>query len=427
MEQEELKRKLMGLWEKTTHSSKDLISTLFDYYFNIDLIEYKEIEGRIVSALFGIPYKFGYGRKHLNGLYIISLSSEEGFKKKGVLAELLNNMNLRFCKDFDFTFLVPHTELLEDYFGTQGYFSSFYILEERFTPLHDFRNDYILSITDSDERIKDLKKGLLDEIKVKSFDDNHFTKEEMIKFIESIEKKGDSTINLLHTERDLDYLIQDQNLRNLSSFISYDSDQKISGIAFIKKEELKRLKIVASYVSDSCSYYALLDYIKSQFPDFSITIIVSDPKLQSHSLIQQTYASKNPAGPDLDNTFETIEVPFNINKLFQPLGMVRLLNFEKILDFIAETRSDVDFKLHIRDYNIKDKKGSEEKNKTIFEVKNGKLKIENIETLGKSNSILNLTIKEVSELLLRKNDSTNLIMEAFGIPRLNLQLRLLPY
>ena len=429
MEQEELKRKLMGLWEKTTHNSKELVATLFDYYFDVRYLEYKELDGKIVSALFGIPYNFGFGRKQLRALYIISLSSEEGFKKKGILADLLNNFNKRVEKEFDFSFLVPHTELLEDYFGTQGYFSSFYILEERYTPLHDFKNDYILSLTDSDDRIKELKKGLLEEIKVIENDINSvFTKQQVVNFIESIEKKGTSTINLSHTIKDLDYLLQDQNLRSLNSFISYDADGKITGVAFTQKEDIKRLRIVAMYVSDSCSYYALLDYIKSQFSDYSLSVITSDPKYQSHSIIQQTYASENPAGADLDNTFGTVEIPFNINKLLQPLGMVRLLRFENIIEFIAETRSDVDFKLHIRDYDLSEEGNAMDDNShSVFVVKNGKCKIEKRNNIINDHSILNLSIKEISELLLRKNDSSNLIMEAFGIPRLNLQMRLLPF
>ena len=151
-----------------------------------------------------------------------------------------------------------------------------------------------------------------------------------------------------------------------------------------------------------------------------------------HSIIQQTYASENQAGADLDNTFNTVEIPFNINKLLQPLGMVRLLNFERILEYIAETRSDAEFKLHIRD--LSEGGQSEEDNDDarkledmIFIIKNGKCVVDKYEHHKNDRSVLNLSGKEVSELLLRKNDSSNLIMEAFGIPRLNLQIRLLPY
>ena len=429
MEQDELKRKLLGLWEKTTHNSKDLLSILFDYYFDLKYIEYKETEGKVVSALCGIPYYFGYGEKLLKGLYIISLTSEEGFRKKGVLASLLTNLNERIKEEFDFTFIVPATELLADYYGSQGYFSSFYILEERFTPLHDFRNDYLLSLNESDERIKKLKIALLDEIQVTENTNNVFPKKDIIDFIISIEKKSTSSVNLCHKEKDLDYLLGDQSIRNLNYFISFDADNNITGVAFTKKEDIKRTKIISIYVSDTCSYYCLLDFIKHKFADHSLSIYTSDPKYQMHSIIQQTYASANPSGGDLDNSFSTIEIPFNINKLLHPLGMVRLLRFERILNYIAETHSDVDFKLYLRDYKEVDSNSTDDNEKTdkvLYIVKNGKCSPVSYDKSKNDRSVLDLSTKEFSELLLRKNDSSNLIMEAFGIPRLNLQVRLLP-
>ena len=426
MEQEELKRKLIGLWEKNTHQSKDLISILFDYYFDAELVEYKEYDGKIVSALFGIPYSFGYGDKYLKGLYLISLSSEEGFKKKGMLSDLLKAFNKRASKNFDFTFIVPHSELLADYYATQGYLNSFFILEERFTPLHDFKKDYFLSLTDSDERIKELKKSLYKEIKVCENQKGEFSEEQVIQFIRSIEKKGTSAINLCHSSEDLKYLLNEKSLRNLNHYITHDSDGKITGIAFSHMEDIKRIRIAGFYVSDLCSYYVLLDYIKKTYPDFSLSVNSSDSKYQTHSIIQQTYASSNPAGGDLDNTFSVIEIPFNYNRLLQPLGMARLLRFDNILKYIAETRSDIDLKLYLRDWD-----GSQEKEgktvKKLFTIKNGTFKEENILDPIKDHSVLSLSSKELSELLLRKNDSSNLIMEAFGIPRLNLQIKLLPY
>lgn len=430
MEQEELKRKLMGLWERTTHNSKELVSILFDFYFDINYIEYKEIEGKVVSALCGIPYSFGSSKNRLRGLYLISLSSEEGYRKKGILAELLFNFNERMKDQFDFTFIVPHTELLADYYGTQGYFSSFFILEERYTPLHDFKKDYFLSLTDSDERIRDLKTALFNNIRVFDYrNERIISKDEIISFIEGIEKKVSASVNLLHTPEDLDYILDENSIRNVNCFVAIDSDNRITGVAFTRKEDLKRTKVLAIYIADTCSYYVILDFIKHQYFDHSLSIITSDPKYQTHSIIQQTYSAANPAGGDLDNTFGTVEISFNINKLLQPLGMARLLRFDNIIKYIAETRSDIDFKLYLRDYVI-DHKNKTENNlegKVVFVVKHGKFNIEKLDNIPQDKSVLNLSIKEFSELLLRKNDSSNLIMEAFGIPRLNLQMRLLPF
>lgn len=429
METEELKRKLLGLWEKTTHNSKELLSVLFDYYFDIRYLEYKENDGKVVSAICGIPYTFGSGKNRLQGLYLIVLSSEEGFKRKGILSELLESFNQRVKDEFDFTFLVPHSDLMADYFGTQGYFSSFFILEERFTPLHDFKNDYLLSLTDSNERIRQLKTALLDEINVETYDKfSTEEKEEIIKFIKGIEKTPNPSVNLCHDNKDIEYLLSEDSIRKLKIHVAKDSENKITGIAFSQKEELKRIRVVAAYVSDICSYFALLDFIKREFDEFSLSINTYDSKLQIHSLIQQTYASRNSAGGDLDNTISTIEIPFNLNRLLQPMGMVRLLRFDHIIEYVAKVRSDADFKLLIKDYSSNSNSKIEEDitSKPVFFVKNGNCNIESLDLHRNDRSLLVLSKKEVSELLLRKNDSSNLIMEAFGIPRLDLQMRLLP-
>lgn len=422
MEQEELKRKLLGLWEKTSHTPKELLGLLFDLYFDADLVEYKENDGKIVSALCGIPYEFGYGDRKLKGVYIISLSAEEGYKKKGILSELLLKFNDRVKDNYEFSFLVAHTELLADYYGTQGYLSSFYIFEERYTPLHDFKNDYFLSLTDSEEKIKKLKEELYGKIKVVLYQENHkYDMESVIRFLNEVEKKSSTSINLCHKDRDFEYLLSPGSLRNLNCFISFDTDDKITGVAFTQKDEPGRIRVVAIFVSDPCSYFVLLDNIKRYFSDYSISVNVPNQKFQQQSLIWQLYASSNPKGGDLENTFGMVEIPFNINRLLHPLGMVKILKFDNILKYIAETRRDIEFKLHIRDLEP-----LENDQRVIYEVKNGKCNKVIVDSIPDNKNILNISIKEISELLLRKNDSSNLIMEAFGIPRLDLQIRLLP-
>lgn len=423
MEQEDLKRKIMGLWERTTHNSKESLTTLFDFYYNEKYMEYKEVEGKVVCALLGIPYNFGLDKRPLKGLYIVCLTSEEGYKKKGNLSELLQKFNTRMAEEFDFSFLVPPTELMADYFGSQDYLSSFFILEERFTPLHDFKNDYILSLTDSDEKIRDIKEDLINHIKVNVKDPSSSPLEPaIIDFIRQKEKKGRNAVNMRHTAHDLQYLLTDHNLKNLSSFIACDGDDKLTGVVFAQKEDIKRIKIVASYVTDFCTLFAILDYIKHYYPDHSMTVVTSETKNHQQAIYQQTYASENPAGADLDNTFSTVYIPLNINKLLQPLGMVRILKFDNIMEYLAVTRSDIDFKLHIR----LEKEGNRNEEDYVYMVKNGKCEKKPFSQLKNDSSVLELSVKEVSELLLRKNDTSNLIMEAFGIPRLNLQIKLLP-
>ena len=62
METAELKKKMMELWKNTFHDSDAYINLVFDTYFNTEYIEYYEENGKLISALLGIPYYFGNGK-----------------------------------------------------------------------------------------------------------------------------------------------------------------------------------------------------------------------------------------------------------------------------------------------------------------------------------------------------------------------------
>lgn len=428
MEQEELKRKLSGLWEKTSHKSKELISVFLNYYFDENFIEYQDLDGKINGAIIGIPYSFGFDEDPLKGIYLIPICSEEGVLKKNIINKLLKELHKKILNDFDLMFLVTDSELLQDYYRTLGFHDSFYIIQEHYTPLHNFHTDFLLSIQDSDERIRNLKNALFNDIEVFQKEDfernNNDSIGQLIDFIRDIERKKSTEISLIHEAKDLEYLFQEDSMRNLDYFVSLDADKKITGIAFIDIEEFKRIKVLTPFVTDSCSFYCLLNEIKRVYKEYSVTINSLESKCQIQAIIQQTYAASNPQGEDLDNTFATLETPVNLRNLMKPLGLVKLLKFDNILKYIARHRRDVDFKLYIPDdptplnFDNKDH---------VYIIKNGTCDIDSIENHKQDKSLLKLSVKVISELLLRRGDASNLIMEAFGIPRLNLMINLLPY
>ena len=81
-----------------------------------------------VSSLMGIPYQFGYGNKKLSGLFLLGLSTEERYRHRGIMSALLEEINQRATKDFDFTFLIPFSDLNAEYYRRRGYFNSFFRL-----------------------------------------------------------------------------------------------------------------------------------------------------------------------------------------------------------------------------------------------------------------------------------------------------------
>lgn len=417
----EIKKKMMGLWESVFHDSKEYISLIFDNYFNPEYVEFVESDGRIVSALLGVPYEFGNGKNRLKGLYLCGLATSENFRQKGLMTGLIDNINERFSEEFDFTFLIPANDLMADYYHRQGYFNSFYRVEERYTSVHDFKNDFLVGLTDSDERIINLKKNLFEELRVVEFGKSQqFTAQDIIAFIKERESKPGSIVNLLHSSEDIEIILKENQISGGTIFIAYDKDSKITGIAFTVKEDIKRIGIPAIFVTDNCSYYVLLNHIKLFFDDYSISLYKQSATHET-SLIEKIFGAENPDGSDLETLFGMVERPFNPSQNMQPYGMVRLLRFDRILNFIAETNKEATFKIIIKDKNYI----SEGDSGSMFVIDRGEMRRENIDEAKINKSVIKLSSKELSELLLRKRDNSSLIMEAFGIPRLVLKMALM--
>lgn len=417
----DVREQMIELWEKTFHDSKEYISLVFDTYFNEKYIAYHEHEEKIVSSLLGVPYEFGYGSQKLKGLYLCGLATEEKFRHKGLMSDLLEEINNRVSEDFDFTFLIPSSDLNADYYRRRGYFNSFFRLEERYTSIHDFKNDFILSLNESDKRLRELKLNLFNSLRIIRYEQSsEINSQDIINFIQNREKKPKSIVNLCHSQIDLEAVIKENMISGQSILISLDSDNNITGVAFIVKEEMKRIKLPAVYVEDRCSYFAILNYIKKAYNDYSMSVFVDSYSSFSPSIIDDVYGAENPQGSHLETLFGLLETQFDLSKLMEPYGMVRLLRFDNIIQYLAILHKEIDFKLYLRNW-----KKTEVERKTVFIVKNGNVKIEEYNSCILDRSILNLSIKEFSELLLRKKDSNSLIMEAFGIPRLILEMKLL--
>ena len=66
MDTQDLKDKMMKLWKTTFHDSDEYISLIFDNYFNTEYLEYYEENGKLISALLGVPYFFGSREDKIN-------------------------------------------------------------------------------------------------------------------------------------------------------------------------------------------------------------------------------------------------------------------------------------------------------------------------------------------------------------------------
>lgn len=415
----DIKKGISDIWEKTFHYSKDFIQLVLNSYYNDDYVEFYIEDNRVVSALLGIPFIFGYGDNQLKGLLVYGAATDEKFYHKGLMSQLIENFNKKHQQDFDFSFLIPNSDLVADFFRRREYFNSFYRIEQRFTSVHDFYNDFVVSLYNIDQRVRSLKENLFNEINVDLFDFNSLEiSNEIFEFIKGWEDKPRTSAVLNHTVTDFFTYISNCQINDISLFVAFN-DGKICGLAFAKKEEMKRLNIQNIYFNDNCTYYAILNYVKKYFPDYSLSVYGASEFL-SPSVIEEVYGAPNPDGGDLDTVFGLLETQFNPTKLMEPSGMVRLLKYDSIIKFIAKSRKEAEFKLYLRDLDY-----SENNEAVYFNVKNGSVLMNKYQVEKGDKSVLTLTKKEFSELLLRRKDSNNLIMEAFGIPRLILEMKLM--
>lgn len=424
MESLELKNKMSALWKRVFHDSEDYVSLIFNNYFNEKYIEYHEDNGKVVSALLGVPYEFSNGVQKLRGLYLCGLATADEYRHQGIMTRLLNTINEKAKEEFDFTFLIPSSDFNADYYRSKGYYNAIYRIEDRYTDVHDFYNDFLLSLHSTDERIRKMKMKFYDDIRITSIAgiDELVDIPSVIEYIREMESKRNSYLSLVHSDFDLELVIKENRISNGEIFIASDNAGVITGVIFIMKGEPGRIFVPAIYFSDSSSYYRLLDYTKKKYADYSMSVYQYPEESERTALWDKVYGAGNPDGGSLESVYGVAERVFTAAAGAHLYGMVRILNFKSIMQYLVESRNDLKFSILLKDYC--DSNSSDPK-ETLFMANKGKLEVftDNFEKHDKS--ALKLSSKEVSKLLFRKKDRSNFIMEAFGVPRLSINMQLL--
>lgn len=426
MESSELRRKMMQLWQRTFHDSPEYVSLVFDNYFNPDLVEYHEIKGEIVSALLALPYEFGNADNCLKGLYLCGLSTDPSFRHKGLMNELIENINKRGAgMGYAFSFLIPADEELINYYSRHGYVNAMYRVEDRYTSVHDFRNDYINCIEKEDKLVRNLKIKRFDMMRTESLSvgDNSMI-DNIIEYIYNYEHQTRPYYSLLHSKNDIKVCLIENEMSNGDVVISMDNSGVISGVAFTYIDDKRRVVVPKVYYNDSCSFFSVLNFLKKKYPDYPVSVFAYPEETDRRGLIMDAYIASNPDGANLESVPAVAERVYSVCQHAKPYGMVRVLDNCEILKFLAVSRGDAKFSILVKD-------GFNADIAYIYEVGGGSVKCRRIdgrEVIRKISGNPNYTIlsqKEMMEVIFRKKEGSNVIMEAFGIPRLILNMSLL--
>ena len=299
-----------------------------------------------------------------------------------------------------------------------------YTVEDRYTDIHDFNNDYQSVLSKEDERIIALKTRYYESLFVDKLEiNNSEIVKEAIEYIKRYEESGFKFFSLIHSEKDIAITFQENAISGGDILVCRTPDNKITGVAFITFDERKRIIIPKLYHDDNCSYFRLLDATKKKYPESSMSVKCYPEETDRRILWSKVYGAANPDGGMLGGSYGVAERIYDVNRHAKPYGMSKILNYREILKILAEWRKDCEFSILVKDVE-------EEGNYLKCDADSG---ITNFETIPASEidkwrhnsryTILNK--QDLTEILFRKKDSNNLIMDALGIPRLTLNMSLL--
>ncbi len=388
MEKAELKRKMIGLWKDTFHDSDAYVRLIFDTYFNPELIEYEESGSELVSALMGIPYEFGGSvENRIRGLYLCGLATKSKMRGQGLMTSMLERINDKAREaGFAFTFLIPATGHLRDWYARRGYVDAFRRSPLNYTAVHDFQLENDTLLAEQKGKVAELKRRYYDSLKCEKFDNDSpdDIKKRIISIIKA-EEEQQQDMELIHSEKDIEAILAESIISNEPVYFTYTPQGDITAVGFVGAGGISRMDVKRLYSADVSSEYKLLDHIKRQFPDFALRVYVA-PRKSERKQLAEVY------------------------------GMARILNLYDILKF--QTKSHGDLK-----YSILVKAGNLQGDETIrYTAKGGKVKEQILDSgkklPGEENSLTEISLMDMSNVLFRRPDTGVLITEAFGMPSL---------
>lgn len=110
------------LWERSFADPRAFIDLYFREKYRKERNEVIVRDGRVVSALQKLPYPMTYGGRMLPASYISGACTDENYRKRGLMGELLRQTHRAMQREnAAFSFLIPATAELATYYAKFGY------------------------------------------------------------------------------------------------------------------------------------------------------------------------------------------------------------------------------------------------------------------------------------------------------------------
>ena len=422
----ELKRKMKGLWVDTFHDSEDYVNLIFDTYFNPELVEYEEQGGEVVSALVGVPYEFGNSNCKVKALYLCGLATNPRYRSRGIMTRLLARINAKAREaGYAFTFLMPADSGLRLYYRDRGYVNAFYRVIDNYTSIHDFNLEYESLLMEQKEKVAELKRRLYESLRggrleaLTSDEERNAVENGIVDLISEMES-GQRDLRIIHSEQDLRTAIAENRIDKCGEiFYVVNPSGKVTAAAFIvRKDKNSPVEVRRTYASDTGSKFKLFQEVKRAYTDSSMQVYLSAVDMDRKALWYRTYGSVMPESSQT-GTVSVTERVYSLCAHTKVYGMVKILSLYEILKFMAETSRDLKYSILVRE------QGATEVIKYV--VRNGKISthpLQEDEIVGHAATDI-MSVRDVAEIIFRRQDGDSIITEAFGIPSINASISLM--
>lgn len=326
---------LKALWIENFQDTDTYTDLIFDNYANPDTLLYIEKDGKVVSSLLGIPYNFS-GDVQLKGLYLCGLSTQEEYRGKGYMSELINRINSKARElGYDFTFLIPANDGLRRYYADRGYVDAFYCFNEHYAPGHKFLKQWPENVT----VVK-----MWDYLNTEGEISYRKMKEDAVEFLLKIQNKNSENENcknekrskfadLVHSSFDWNAVLEESIISKTDVFIALVNNN-IYGVLFCESNAEGILVKEIFYANPEVKN-CLLQGVENAYKMVPLTYRRKLEKYDIYGnsekqLWEPFYPQNNPVSSEYED-ISVIETPFNHLRLANPYGMCKILDIDNLL------------------------------------------------------------------------------------------------
>lgn len=421
MKDHQLKFEMKELWKSTFHDSDEYVDLVFDNYYNPDFVEYEERDGKLVSALLGVPYEIKGGEEKINVLYLCGLMTEPQYRRNGIMNQLLGQISIK-AKDRGFAacFLIPANDGLVRYYKDRGYSNAIFRVENRYTNIHDFKKEYIGMLDGKKQSGISVESDVFKDYKFKIFanDNNHeIIEDDIVDFI--MECENDSAFPIVaHSKNDIENIINENAISGGGIGIVNDEDNKLIGVAFFDYNEEGEICVKHIFSKNEKVEYFMLFSIKNEYKKCSMLVYRYPENDLRKALWTPVYGASDPEAPSVGVIGEAERV-YDEAAHSSLYAMLRICDVEKILQFYASQHKDIS-----EDILLKEAGGDSR----WYCINKGRCMMANPSDIRVNGNIeikeeqdrLELSLQQLQEILFRRHDSDHFVGEAFGLPGFSL-------